>query len=196
VVIGRYVPKLEFLGVVLGSDPVLAPEIRFYQRLLAGNIEEAVEIAEAYVDEASALRFYDEVALPALRLAENDWRRSTSDINYRRIVAQGATAVVREVADHLREKRDSGAAVDPEEPENAEGEPSAGAGRVPQETELQPAQSAQPITVLCIGGRSGLDWAAAEMMANRARAWRGAGVKIAHRSDAGTPRGDAVDPVH
>ena len=44
VVIGRYVPQLEFLGVLLGSDPVLAPEERLYQRLLAGNLEEAVEI--------------------------------------------------------------------------------------------------------------------------------------------------------
>src|SRR6185437_248109 len=34
VVIGRYVPQLEFLGVLLGSDPVLAPEEQFYQRLL------------------------------------------------------------------------------------------------------------------------------------------------------------------
>src|SRR5919199_3293611 len=49
VVIGRYVPQLEFLGVLLGSDPVLAPDERFYQRLLASNIEEAVEIAETYV---------------------------------------------------------------------------------------------------------------------------------------------------
>ncbi|HZB62316.1 MAG TPA: AI-2E family transporter, partial [Microvirga sp.] len=51
VVIGRYVPQLEFLGVLLGSDPVLAPEERLYQRLLAGNLEEAVEMAEDYVDE-------------------------------------------------------------------------------------------------------------------------------------------------
>ena len=107
VVIGRYVPQLEFLGVLLGSDPVLAPEERFYQRLLAGNIEEAVEIAETYVDEKSSHEFYDEVAIPALRLAENDRQRSTSDIGYRRVVADGATAVVREVAEHVSETKSS-----------------------------------------------------------------------------------------
>ena len=103
VVIGRYVPRLEFLGVLLGSDPVLAPEERFYQRLIAGNIEEAVEIAETYVDETSSSEFYDEVAIPALRLAENDRQRSASDMAYRRIVADGVAAVVHEVADHVRE---------------------------------------------------------------------------------------------
>src|SRR5688572_1013943 len=41
-VIGRYVPQLNFLDVLLGSEPVLAPEQRFYQRLLSGNVEEAV----------------------------------------------------------------------------------------------------------------------------------------------------------
>src|SRR5919206_3631304 len=104
VVIGRYVPQLEFLGVLLGSDPVLAPEERLYQRLLAGNLEEAVEIAEDYVDEHSSREFYDNVGIPALRLAENDRQRSTTDTNYRRLVAETAVFLVREVADHVREK--------------------------------------------------------------------------------------------
>ncbi len=101
VVIGRYVPQLEFLGVLLGSDPVLAPEERLYQRLLAGNLEEAVEIAEDYVDEHSSREFYDNVSIPALRLAENDRQRSTTDTNYRRLVADMAICVVREVEDHV-----------------------------------------------------------------------------------------------
>jgi predicted PurR-regulated permease PerM len=104
VVVGRYVPQLEFLGVLLGSDPVLAPEERLYQRLLAGNLEEAVEIAEDYVDEHSSREFYDNAAIPALRLAENDRQRSTTDTNYRRLVADTAICVVREVEDHVREK--------------------------------------------------------------------------------------------
>ncbi|MEH2537113.1 MULTISPECIES: hypothetical protein [unclassified Bradyrhizobium] len=58
--------------MLLGSDPVLAPEEQLYQRLLAGNLEEAVEIAEDYVDKYSSHEFYDNVAIPALRLAEND----------------------------------------------------------------------------------------------------------------------------
>jgi GAF domain-containing protein len=149
VVIGRYVPQLEFLGVLLGSDPVLAPEERLYQRLLAGNLEEAVEMAEDYVDERSSREFYDNVAIPALRLAENDRQRSTTDTNYRRLVADTAVCVVREVEDHVREKASSS-----DEPSKDAGE-----GRLPSAGEVQPP------SVLCLAGRTELDRAAAEMMA-------------------------------
>ncbi|MBJ6126056.1 AI-2E family transporter [Microvirga splendida] len=142
VVIGRYVPQLEFLGVLLGSDPVLAPEERLYQRLLAGNLEEAVEIAEDYVDEHSSRQFYDQVAIPALRLAENDRQRSTTDTNYRRLVATTATCVVREIEDHIRDKTSSDEA-----------------------DKDQPSTPAPNKPVLCIAGRTELDRAAAEMLA-------------------------------
>ena len=37
VVLGRHVPQLQFLEVLLGDQPVLEPEVKFYQRLLAGE---------------------------------------------------------------------------------------------------------------------------------------------------------------
>ena len=159
VVIGRYVPRLEFLGVLLGSDPVLAPEERFYQRLTAGNIEEAVEIAEAYADETSSRAFYDEVAIPALRLAENDRQRSATDLSYRRIVADGAVAVVREVAEHVRE---SGSVIGDDPGEDA--------------AHVQ-TPSGVDRRVLCIGGRTELDRAASEMMA-QVLGEQGIGVRV------------------
>lgn len=158
VVIGRYVPRLEFLGILLGSDPVLAPEERLYQRLLAGNLEEAVELAEDYVDEHSSREFYDNVGIPALRLAENDRQRSTTDTSYRRLVADTAICVVREVEDHVREKAGSG-----DEPNEKAGE-----GRVP---------SADKARVLCLAGRTELDRAAVEMMA-QVLGERGIGARI------------------
>jgi predicted PurR-regulated permease PerM/GAF domain-containing protein len=145
VVIGRYVPRLEFLGILLGSDPVLAPEERLYQRLLAGNLEEATEIAEDYVDEHSSRDFYDHVGIPALRLAENDRQRSTTDTNYRRLVANTAICVVREVEDHIREKAASSKDTDASDENQSVAIPN------------------KP--VLCIAGRTELDRAAAEMLA-------------------------------
>jgi predicted PurR-regulated permease PerM len=41
VVLGRYVPQLSFLHILLGDQPVLAPEARLYQRLLAMDQAEA-----------------------------------------------------------------------------------------------------------------------------------------------------------
>lgn len=149
IVIGRYVPRLEFLGILLGSDPVLAPEERLYQRLLAGNLEEAVELAEDYVDEYSSREFYDNVAIPALRLAENDRQRSTTDTNYRRLVADTTICVVREIEDHVREKAASG------------DQANAGSGKDCS----RPAGEAQQPSLLCLAGRTELDRAAAEMMA-------------------------------
>ncbi len=145
VVIGRYVPRLEFLGILLGSDPVLAPEERLYQRLLAGNLEEATEIAEDYVDEHSSREFYDHVGIPALRLAENDRQRSTTDTNYRRLVANTAICVVREVEDHIQEKAESSKDAD--------------------EADQNPTAAISSKPVLCIAGRTELDRAAAEMLA-------------------------------
>lgn len=68
-VMGRYLPQLQFLDVVLGSRPALDLPTRLYQRLLAGDAEEAVDLAVEEVDKASAQAFYDAVALPALRMA-------------------------------------------------------------------------------------------------------------------------------
>src|SRR5690349_2799833 len=41
VVIGKYVPQLQFLDILLGDEPVLPPHVRVYQRLIAGDEEEA-----------------------------------------------------------------------------------------------------------------------------------------------------------
>src|SRR6202030_427924 len=46
VVLGRYVPHLEFLGILLGDEPALDPEVTFYQRLLAHDQDEATALVE------------------------------------------------------------------------------------------------------------------------------------------------------
>ena len=139
VVLGRYVPQLQFLEILLGSEPVLVREEQLYQRLLAGNIEEAVDVAENYLAENSAPAFYDDVAIPALRLAEADRGANLTDLASRRQVVDGMAAIVREV-EHLAQ-------------ENTDGD----------DSEARPILP--PIKVLCIGGRSELDGAAADMLA-------------------------------
>src|SRR5919204_256998 len=47
-VVGRHIPELGYLNVLLGVDPVLSPEQRFYQRLLALDHEEAQEMVEQH----------------------------------------------------------------------------------------------------------------------------------------------------
>ncbi len=78
-VMGRYVPQLEFLGVVLGDEPVLPPEAHYYQRLLALDEDEAREVADKFLKEKTSLELYDTVVIPALRLAEDDRHQDALD---------------------------------------------------------------------------------------------------------------------
>jgi hypothetical protein len=61
--------------VLLGDEPVLGAESRFYQRLLAFDQDEATEVVEDYLLTHSLTELYDEVLVPALTLAEQDRRR-------------------------------------------------------------------------------------------------------------------------
>ena len=79
VVLGRHVERLEFLNVILGDTPPLTPPERFYQRMLAGDPEEASEQAEKFIKEHPLVDYYDEVVIEGLRLAQTDIDRGTLD---------------------------------------------------------------------------------------------------------------------
>jgi predicted PurR-regulated permease PerM len=81
-VIGRHVPQLAYLNTLLGVEPVLAPEARFYQRLVALDQEEATELAEKYAEEHGVPALLGEVVIPALSLAERD--RHMGELDARR----------------------------------------------------------------------------------------------------------------
>src|SRR3974377_2164905 len=65
-VLGKHFPSLAFLDILLGDDAVLAPNVRFYQRLLAHDQNEAFEILRELRDKSSLARAFDEIAIPAL----------------------------------------------------------------------------------------------------------------------------------
>ena len=71
VVVGKHVPQLKFLDVLLGDGPALPPRVTFYQRLLAGDEAGARRVAEAAAGDG---RVADEVIVPALRMARRDRR--------------------------------------------------------------------------------------------------------------------------
>jgi predicted PurR-regulated permease PerM len=95
VTMGRHLPPLRFLDVLLGSDPVFDAPTKLYQRLLAGNVEEAIEQAECEVQQESLRRFYAGTALPALALAVREQERSAPE--HRRRVQRGLAALVRDL---------------------------------------------------------------------------------------------------
>jgi predicted PurR-regulated permease PerM len=97
VVMGKHVPHLKFLDVLLGDRPPLTPAVSYYQRLLAGDHGEAQELIAKHAVAHGAEAVPDEVLVPALRRARRD--RADGGLSAEeedRILAQTSTAV-----DHL-----------------------------------------------------------------------------------------------
>ncbi len=72
VVLGKYVPGLRFISDMFGSEQVLQPHARFYQRMLAMDAEEMLRMAEEHLEHNDLASFYDQIMIPALILAEED----------------------------------------------------------------------------------------------------------------------------
>jgi len=79
IVMGRYVPQMSFLHILLGDEAELAPEAHFYERLLAMDQTEAHHIADRFLEGHKLVDLYDEVLLPALSLTEQDRHKGFLD---------------------------------------------------------------------------------------------------------------------
>jgi predicted PurR-regulated permease PerM len=102
-VIGRYVPSMRFLGVLLSDEEVLTPEKRFYQRLLAMDVEEAAEVAEEFLKGKSLEELYDVVVVPALALAEQDSLAGRLEEAQQQFVFDHARLLVEDIAPRAKE---------------------------------------------------------------------------------------------
>ena len=72
VVLGKYVPGLSFLPLLMGDEPVINERRLFYQRLIAMDDGEAAEIVAHYSKEHELIEVYDHLLLPALVSARRD----------------------------------------------------------------------------------------------------------------------------
>jgi predicted PurR-regulated permease PerM len=108
VVLGRHVPALSFLNIMLGDQPVLPPEAHYYQRLLASDQVEAKQVLEDYLKTNSLEDLYDSVLIPALALAEQD--RHHDDLA--EITEQFICKSTKELLDELGDKSKEPAAAE------------------------------------------------------------------------------------
>jgi predicted PurR-regulated permease PerM len=74
-VLGRHLPALHFLAVMLGDEQPLGPAVTFYQRLLARDEDEASAIVTSLCGSLEPLGVLEQVMLPALTLAARDRER-------------------------------------------------------------------------------------------------------------------------
>ncbi|QIL72843.1 AI-2E family transporter [Diaphorobacter sp. HDW4B] len=109
-VIGKYLPQLAFLDILLGSQPVLDEPTRIYQRLLADDPDEASEIAMQIVQENddSVQAFYSNVGASVLRMAVGDHSQAAT-AEHRLRVVDGMDEVLDELEEQYPSTRQPGA---------------------------------------------------------------------------------------
>ena len=116
VVMGRYVPSLAFLDVLLGDEPVLPPYKQYYQRLLSTEQDEAKHVLEQYLKEKPLEELYSTVVIPALSLAEQDRYRDELDEDAQALMYQSIREMVEELGETSagESSRDEQESSDPE----------------------------------------------------------------------------------
>ncbi len=165
-VVGRHIPGLEFLDIMIGDEPPLSPAQSFYQRALAGDVDEAVDQAEQMLKRRSLSYVFDHMVLKALILAQIDVRRGVLDGEHVEHINEAVRELIASTADEddvtpasrAKDKKEKDGAV---AAEHAEDEPPSPPD-LPVLDNLPPAWSEKPI--LCVAGRGPFDGAVAMML--------------------------------
>jgi predicted PurR-regulated permease PerM len=179
VVLGRHVDQLQFLDVLLGDKPALAPEQTFYQRLLAADPIEIVDQAEACLEAKSLLAYYDDVAIRGLALAQTDLRNGLLATESQGRILSTISEVIEDLADRpdeLPQKAQSASTL---------GKPGT-ASQDDVQSPLPPVLEQKDLrsdwtgdtAVLCVAGTNALDEAAAGIFAQLLKK-HGIGARVA-----------------
>ena len=96
-VLGKHVPGLTFLSVLLGSEPVLDPAARFYQRMLSMDASEMLTLANEFISERSLEEFYNDVFVPALYMSEQDRHAGTLAEVRQKFIFEGSRDLVEQL---------------------------------------------------------------------------------------------------
>lgn len=150
-VIGKHVPQLAFLDTLLGSEPVFELKKRIYQRLLAGDQEEAFELLLTELDKRSIPEVYDGVLIPALVMAEMHWHHGEFDADRREFILQSVRASIEELGEREQATQKKASAADADDP---------GVAAV-----LVPAPDLPRPAILCLPAHDQADEIAAAMLA-------------------------------
>lgn len=156
VILGRYVERLNFLDVLLGDRPALTPVESFYNRMLAGRLDDVQDDAEQLLKSRPLSAYYDEVAIQALRVAAADIARGVLTETQTARFVDGVEGLLEELADH-----DDGGLAPPHAPAKPPGAEPEGAG----DAAGLPPGWREASAVLCVAGRGPLDEVASAMLA-------------------------------
>jgi predicted PurR-regulated permease PerM len=100
VVFARHVDRLQFIDVMLGDQPALTPQQTAYQRMLTGDPIDAIEQARSFLKKGTALAYYEEILLGALRLAEADAAQGRFDDVRLENIHDTVSEIIEDIASH------------------------------------------------------------------------------------------------
>jgi hypothetical protein len=151
---------------MFGDRPALTPVESFYQRVLAGDADEALDQAEMILRDRSLSSYYDEVAIRGIQLATLDIARGALPPERVAQVSETLLELIGDLGGHVdKEPEPKRVDLNPVAPAPSEAIPS---NPVPgpdfESTGSRPPWSTQA-PVLCIAGRGPLDDAASAMLA-------------------------------
>jgi len=147
VVMGQHIPRLEFLRILLGNEPVLEPQEQLYHQLLAGEAIQAAKEADRWIGEQTFENYLDEVAIPSLRVASDDQKRAALGRQQMNGLNETIAEYIQLVKESLDFKREQLAAA----------------------IAANPDAVRRSAAVLVLAGRGSLDLAASELVADAIR---------------------------
>ena len=147
VVLGKHVPGLAFVGLLMDDSAALAPEYGFYQRLVARDQSEAAELIDTHIKTQSPDTVFDALLLPALSYAERDRLERRLSREEETAVVDATRELTADAADTIRRR--------------AVTEPAAEEAGVPSLVESRP-----PLRVLGYAVNGGADEVALAMLAH------------------------------
>jgi hypothetical protein len=83
---------------MLGEDPPLEPDVRFYQRLLAMDPDGAAQVVDAELSKHPRAEVFDQVLVPTLSRAERDYSREDIDDREHTFVLRFVVDLVEDLA--------------------------------------------------------------------------------------------------
>jgi predicted PurR-regulated permease PerM len=165
-VLGRHVPHLGFLQIILGDEPALAPYQQIYRRLIRKAVADASTVALAEIEEKGRERGLDDSMGRMVVLAEGDRAQDRLSAVQVEAIVEGTDDVLDFLAADALEAR-------PAQP-------------------VAPDLAGREVRAWfhCVGGRGQIDDAAASIVAF---ALRQSGLEAASQRRGEKPSGDATD---
>jgi predicted PurR-regulated permease PerM len=98
VVLGQHVPRFRFLATLLDDQPALEPHVSYYQRLLAGDRNEATQLVAEYGSNCTDVEVFDGVLLPTLLRTRRDRKHAGLTADDENFIFDSAQQVIDQFA--------------------------------------------------------------------------------------------------